>query len=201
MATTVETTTLPRNEAAPRLVVGLGNPGLQYRNTRHNAGFLVVDLLAARHGASLRGERQAEVGRWGNVTLLKPLTFMNLSGGAVQAYATRLRLSPAELLVIHDDLDLPLGRLRFRVGGSAGGQRGVADTVKRIGPDFMRLKVGISRPPAGWKVENWVLSRFREAERPLLERVIAGAADATELLLREGVEAAMARYNGFDLRV
>jgi len=197
----VETTTPPRNEAAARLIAGLGNPGPQYRNTRHNAGFLVVDLLAARHGVSLRGERQAEVGRWGNVTLLKPLTFMNLSGSAVQAYATRLRLSPAELLVIHDDLDLPLGRLRFRVGGSAGGQRGVADTVRRIGPDFTRLKVGISRPPEGWKVENWVLSRFQEAEKPLLERVIASAADATELLLSEGVEEAMGRYNGLDLRV
>lgn len=197
----METTTLSRNEAAPRLVVGLGNPGPQYRNTRHNAGFLVVDLLAARHGVSLRKERQAEVGRWGDVTLLKPLTFMNLSGGAVQAYTTRLRLSPTELLVIHDDLDLPLGRLRLRVGGSAGGQRGIADTVKRIGPDFTRLKVGISRPPEGWKVENWVLSRFQEAEKPLLERVIASAADATELLLGEGVEAAMGRYNGLDLRV
>lgn len=199
--TTVETTTLSRNEPAPRLVVGLGNPGPQYRNTRHNAGFLVVDLLAARYGVSLRKERQAEVGRWGDVTLLKPLTFMNLSGSAVQAYATRLKLSPAELLVIHDDLDLPLGRLRLRSGGSAGGQRGVADTVSRIGPEFMRLKVGISRPPEGWKVENWVLSRFQEAEKPLLERVIDSAADATELLLNEGVEAAMGRFNGLDLRV
>lgn len=113
---------------------------------------------------------------------------------------TKLRLSPAELLVVHDDLDLPLGRLRLRAGGSAGGQRGVQDTIYRLGPDFTRLKVGISRPPAGWKVENWVLSRFREEERALVEAVVAHAADAVEVLLEAGLEAAMARFNGLDLR-
>lgn len=198
MRTTTVATTLPRN--SPRLIVGLGNPGPQYRSTRHNAGFLVVDLLASRHGVRWRKERQAEVGRWGGATLLKPLTFMNLSGGAVQAYATKLGLSPAELLVVHDDLDLPLGRLRLRVGGSAGGQRGVQDTIARLGPDFTRLKVGISRPPAGWKVDNWVLSRFREDERALVEAVTVHAADAVEVLLEDGLEAAMGRFNGLDLR-
>lgn len=91
--------------------------------------------------------------------------------------------------------------MRIRTGGSAGGQRGVADTVRRIGPEFTRLKVGISRPPEGWKVENWVLSRFQEAEKPLLQEVVEHAADAAEVLLREGAEAAMARFNGLDLRV
>jgi peptidyl-tRNA hydrolase, PTH1 family len=198
--TTVATTTPSRSKAPLRLIVGLGNPGPQYKNTRHNAGFFVLDMLAARHGVGWRKERQAEVGRWGEVTLLKPQTFMNLSGSAVQALATKLRLAPAEILVVHDDLDLPLGRLRLRVGGSAGGQRGVADTVKRLGPDFTRLKVGISRPPEGWKVENWVLSRFREDEKPLLEVVVTRAADAVEVLLQDGLEAAMGRFNGLDLR-
>jgi PTH1 family peptidyl-tRNA hydrolase len=184
----------------PQLIVGLGNPGLQYQNTRHNAGFLVVDLLAARHGVRWREERQAAVGRWGDVTLLKPLTFMNLSGSAIQAYTTKLGVPPAELLVVHDDLDLPLGRLRLRVGGSAGGQRGVQDTIARLGSNFVRLKVGISRPPAGWKVENWVLSRFREEEKALLDEVITHAADAVEVLLADGLETAMGRFNGLDLR-
>jgi len=182
-----------------KLIVGLGNPGPQYRDTRHNAGFLVLDLLAARYKLTFRSGRGADEAKWEGVTLLKPTTFMNLSGAAVQGALTRARLSPAELLVVHDDLDLPLGRLRLRVGGSAGGQRGVADTIRRIGPDFTRLKVGISRPSEGWKVENWVLSRFQEAEKPLLKEVVEHTADAVELLLREGGEAAMGRYNGLDL--
>ena len=185
---------------AIKLIVGLGNPGPQYRDTRHNAGFLVLDRLAARHGLSFRAGKGGDEAKWAGVTLLKPMTFMNASGGAVQAALTRARLSPTELLVVHDDLDLPLGRLRLRVGGSAGGQRGVADTVRRIGPEFTRLKVGISRPPEGWRVENWVLSRFQEAEKPLLDRVIENATDAVEVLLQEGTEAAIGRLNGLDLR-
>lgn len=185
---------------SPKLIVGLGNPGPQYTKTRHNAGFLVLEALAARHGVTFRRERQAEQGRWGGVMLLKPLTFMNLSGSAVQAHLTRRRITPAELLVIHDDLDLPLGRLRFRVGGSAGGQGGVQSTISRIGPDFARLKVGISRPPEGWEVKSWVLSRFREDEKALLSEVVSRAADAVEVLLSEGLGAAMGRFNGLDLR-
>lgn len=184
-----------------KLVVGLGNPGPRYKETRHNAGFLVADALAARYGLLFRAGKSADEARWEGVTLLKPTTFMNLSGVAVQSVLTRARLSPADLLVIHDDLDLPLGRLRIRTGGSAGGQRGVADTVRRIGPEFTRLKVGISRPPEGWKVENWVLSRFQESEKPLLAMVIEHATDATEVLLREGAEVAMSRFNGLDLRL
>ena len=190
----------PSKITSIKLIVGLGNPGPQYQRTRHNAGFLVLGELARRYELTFRKSRQAEEAKWEGVTLLKPLSFMNASGAAVQGALTRLRLSPAELLVVHDDLDLPFGRLRLRSGGSAGGQRGVADTVQRIGPEFTRLKVGISRPPDNWKVENWVLSRFREAEQPLLTKVIAAAADAAELLLKEGPEAAMQRYNGVDLR-
>jgi len=183
-----------------KLIIGFGNPGPRYQGTRHNAGFLVVDALAARYGLSFRSGKNADEAKGEGVTLLKPTTFMNLSGAAVQGALTKARLSPAELLVIHDDLDLPLGRLRVRTGGSAGGQRGVADTVRRIGPEFTRLKVGISRPPEGWKVENWVLSRFQEAEKPLLQKVIEHAADAVGVILEEGTEAAMAQFNGLDLR-
>ena len=183
-----------------RLVVGLGNPGPRYQGTRHNAGFLVVDELARRQGESFRKARgEAETASWGRATLLKPTTFMNLSGKPIQGAMARSGIRPAEILVIHDDLDLPLGRLRFKRAGGAGGQKGVQDTIDRIGPDFLRLKVGISRPPAGWKVENWVLSRFRDDERDLLERVVAEAADAVEELQERGLEPVMNRLHGIDL--
>ena len=188
------------------LIVGLGNPGPKYTRTRHNAGFLVVDELARRADVDFRAPRfrlrksLAEEAKTDTCTLIKPTTFMNLSGGAVQAYAAKLRLKPENILLIHDDLDLPLGRLRFRVGGSGGGQRGVGDTIDRIGPDFVRLKIGIGRPPEGWKVEKWVLAKFREEESALLAQVITAATDAVDTLLALGLEPAMQRYNGTDLR-
>jgi PTH1 family peptidyl-tRNA hydrolase len=184
---------------AVKLIAGLGNPGERYRRTRHNAGYLVLDELARRHGLRFRKGRDAETCRFGAVSLVKPTTFMNVSGRAVQAAMAGARARPQQVLVVHDDLDLPLGRLRFKRGGGAGGQRGVQDTMARIGPEFWRLKVGISRPPEGWQVENWVLSRFREDEAGLLERVVAAAADAVELLLRTDAETAMNSTNGLDL--
>ncbi len=183
-----------------KLIVGLGNPGPRYRDTRHNAGFLVLDELAKRYTLSFRKGKQAEEVRWGALRLIKPLTFMNASGSAVQSTMTKQGLVPEEVLVVHDDLDMPLGRLRFKTGGGAGGQRGVADIRNRIGADFHRLKVGISRPPEGWKVENWVLSRFREDERELLDEVVRQAADSVELMLSEGLNKATNRTNGLDLR-
>jgi peptidyl-tRNA hydrolase, PTH1 family len=182
-----------------KLIVGLGNPGTRYAGTRHNAGFLVVDELARRWGASFRAQRQADVAQAAGTLLLKPGTFMNLSGAAVQAAMARERVAPADLLLIHDDMDLPLGRLRLRLGGGAGGQRGVQDVIARIGPDFPRLKVGVSRPPDGWEAEGWVLSRFREDERVLLDRVVAHAADAVDRLRADGWERAVAWANTLDL--
>jgi peptidyl-tRNA hydrolase, PTH1 family len=181
------------------LIVGLGNPGTRYAGTRHNAGFLVVDELARSWGASFRAQRQDDVARAPGAWLLKPGTFMNLSGAAVQAAMTRERVAPADLLVIHDDMDLPLGRLRLRVGGGAGGQRGVQDIIDRIGPDFARLKVGVSRPPDGWAPEHWVLSRFREDERDLVGRVVAHAAEAVDRLRLDGWARAVAWTNALDL--
>jgi PTH1 family peptidyl-tRNA hydrolase len=183
-----------------RLVVGLGNPGPRYAGTRHNAGFLVVDELARRHGASFRAGRHGEEARLGRVRLLKPTTFMNRSGAAVQALATKNGIPPEEILVVHDDLDLPLGRLRVRRGGGAGGQKGVRDVIDRLGPDFARLKIGIDRPPPRWTTENWVLSRFRDDEAELVERVVDAAADGIETLLRDGVDTAANALNGVDLR-
>jgi len=190
-----------------RILVGLGNPGPNYVFTRHNAGFLVLDELARRLGVTFKSERQAEQARVGaalapggtELLLLKPLTFMNLSGKAVQAALTRTRARPDALLVIHDDIDLPLGRLRFKQGGGAGGQRGVASIISTVGPDFLRLKVGVGRPPARWSTENWVLSRFASHEEELVARVVHAAADAVEAYLARGLEAAMNEVNGVDL--
>lgn len=183
----------------PRVLVGLGNPGARFTDTRHNAGYLVVDELARRFGAAFRGRGQAQVARHAGFYLAKPTTFMNASGSAVLALLSRGGIRPAELLVIHDDLDLPLGRLRFKQGGGAGGQNGVKDIIASIGPDFLRLKVGVGRPPENWTAVNWVLSRFQPAERPLVERVVTAAADAVERLLDSGLEAAMNATNGLDL--
>ncbi|MEM6428837.1 MAG: aminoacyl-tRNA hydrolase, partial [Deinococcota bacterium] len=180
-------------------IIGLGNPGRRYVHTRHNAGFLVVDALAEHLGATFRSVREAEEARADSITLVKPLTFMNASGKIVQRYATKTK--PEHILVIHDDLDLPLGRLRFKFAGSSGGQRGVQDTISRIGKDFYRLKVGIDRPPAGWEVQRWVLSPFQNSEQDLLAEVITAARDAVLLALDKGINHAMGHYNGRDLRV
>jgi peptidyl-tRNA hydrolase, PTH1 family len=182
-----------------KLIVGLGNPGSRFANTRHNAGFLVLDELAKRNTLSFRASKLAEETKLGQLTLIKPTTFMNLSGQAVQAYQTKLGLKLEEILLVHDDLDMPLGRLRFKTNGGAGGQRGVQDTIQRIGANFLRLKIGISRPPERWTVENWVLSKFAEAEKALLDQVISASADAVESLLKDGLEPTMNRVNGLDL--
>ncbi len=196
-----------------KVVVGLGNPGPRYEGTRHNAGFLVVDELARRLGARFRREGRGDASREearaqspggadGGATdllLVKPQSYMNLSGAPVQAVLARTRTPPTELLVVHDDVDLPLGRLRLKLGGGAGGQKGVRDVIDRIGPGFARLKVGVSRPPEGWATDGWVLSRFRPEEAELVGRVVAAAADAVLAVRTEGLEAVMNRVNGLDL--
>jgi peptidyl-tRNA hydrolase, PTH1 family len=184
-----------------KLIVGLGNPGSRYSGTRHNAGFLVMDRVAGRLGCTFSSDRHADVARCGDVTLAKPTTFMNRSGVAVQALMTRRGVRPAELVVVHDDLDLPLGRVRVKHGGGAGGQRGVQDVIGAIGAAFARVRVGIGRPPPPWPAERWVLSRFADHEHALVERVADAAADAVQLLVRDGLEAAMNAVNGRDFAV
>jgi len=131
--------------------------------------------------------------------VLEPDGFMNRSGAAIQAVATRNGIGIDEIVVVHDDLDLPLGRMRVRTGGGAGGQKGVRDVIDRLGADFVRLKVGIGRPPARWTTEHWVLSRFRDDEQELLDAVVETAADALEAVVQDGPEAAANRFNGIDL--
>jgi PTH1 family peptidyl-tRNA hydrolase len=173
------------------VVVGLGNPGRSYERTRHNAGYLVVEELARRHGGSWRRKRKAEsadvsVGPK-NVTLLKPTTFMNLSGSAIAGHRTE------KLIVVHDDLDLEPGTVRVKVGGGAGGHNGLRSTIQNVGPDFVRVRIGIGRPPEGARmsVTDFVLGRMDSAVKEALSR----AADAVEAVVEEGAEAAMNRFN------
>jgi PTH1 family peptidyl-tRNA hydrolase len=180
------------------LVVGLGNPGVAYRATRHNVGFLLIDELAARWRIELEEtspSAECGVGLAGAVAvvLAKPTTFMNASGDAVAAL--RRGYAADSVVVAYDDLDLPLGRLRIRPDGGAGGHRGVASIIAAIETDFVRVRIGIGRPPAGVDPVAFVLAPFAAEERDALQQALVRAADGIETLLRDGVEAAMRACN------
>jgi PTH1 family peptidyl-tRNA hydrolase len=188
-----------------KVVCGLGNPGDRYRLTRHNVGFRVVDLLADRWGVTKGhvrdGAARLEVDRGeavGRVLLVKPARFMNQSGTPVRAALRNANAAlETDLLVVTDDADLPLGRLRMRRAGSAGGHNGLRDIIETLGTDeFARLRVGIGR---NGEMVDHVLSTFSRAEEELAREAIATAADAVESWLAEGVEAAMNAFNGVDL--
>ena len=184
-------------------MVGLGNPGPEYEATRHNAGFRVVERVAARCGIALRREKRLHA-RAGagcvagcEAVLLAPGTWMNRSGLAVEAALEAYGVDPAaDLLVVYDDLDLPFGRLRLRPGGGAGGHNGLADVQERLGrSDFARLRFGIGRPPAGRDPIEYVLAPWDAEQAAQLDARIEAAADAVELTLREGVPRAMNLVN------
>ncbi|MGD9722195.1 MAG: aminoacyl-tRNA hydrolase [Pirellulales bacterium] len=184
-----------------KLVVGLGNPGRKYEGTRHNVGFRVAAEFARRHAKSQPKQAfQGEVveAQWNDekVLLLCPHTLMNRSGGSVLAARDFYKLTAEELLIVSDDINLPLGKLRFRRGGSSGGQRGLDDVIRRLGSeDIPRLRVGVGSPPAGRDAADWVLGRFTKAEQSEIEVAIVCAADAVEAWVREGIVASMNRYN------
>ena len=186
---------------APRLIVGLGNPGETYRDTRHNIGFMVLDEIARRMGAAFREEKRWSglVAKFTGGYLLKPLTFMNDSGRSVQSVGHFYKASPAQTLVVYDDVDLPLGRLRFRTSGSAAGHNGIRSLIASLGSDeFPRLKVGISPAdgrPAGERMVGHVLGKFRDEEQPALQTVIQRAADAVLSAVDRGLETAMNVFN------
>jgi PTH1 family peptidyl-tRNA hydrolase len=187
-----------------KLVVGLGNPGPRYRHTRHNAGFRVLDAVAARAGAGAPASRFA--GRYAEgmlagerVGLLAPETFMNRSGEALAlALAALPSVDPAaDLLVVLDDVDLPLGRLRLRARGSSGGHNGLADVLERLATDAIpRLRFGIGRPEEPRDTVDFVLEPFASAEELLLAEALPRAADAVACFVAEGIAAAMNRFNG-----
>lgn len=184
-----------------KLIVGLGNPGPRYRNTRHNVGYQVLDLLAARWGVAFDREKHqglvASV-RLGaeNILLLKPLTYMNRSGLSV-AEATQNKVPDlADLLIVVDDVNLPFGRLRMRERGSAGGHNGLKSVIEHLGSqDFPRLRIGVGENKAGEALTNHVLGSFRPEERAELESVIAQAADGVAAFVEEGVNSAMNEVN------
>ena len=187
--------------ACDTVIVGLGNPGPQYERTRHNAGFLLVSEFAAAHNIRIRQERHgAFVGDGGigarRCLLALPQTYMNRSGDSVRRLLSFTGLEPGTLVVVHDDMDLPLGRLRLRRGGGAGGHRGIASILEHVGEEpFLRLKIGVSRPPAGLPAEAYVLQEFATAERGTLDEALARGAAAVEVWLARGPEAAMNACN------
>ncbi|MCX7006391.1 MAG: aminoacyl-tRNA hydrolase [Kiritimatiellaeota bacterium] len=189
-----------------KLIVGLGNPGKQYERTRHNIGFAVLDELAKRADVAFRKPwlakaetAQAELAGQ-NVLLAKPVTFMNLSGTAVAPLARKRGLEPADVVVVSDDMELPLGKLRIRARGGAGGHNGLKSVIEQLGSDeFARVRVGIGRSAGEGDATNHVLGRFSADERRALEPVIATAADAVESILRDGAEVAMNKFNGITI--
>ena len=182
---------------AIRLIVGLGNPGSRYERTRHNLGFMAADAYVARHHDRFRRSRFGPVAEVNRVFVLKPQTYMNLSGEAVGPFCRFYRLDPAEIVVLVDDLDLPLGTIRLRASGSSGGHNGLKSIAQALGTEeFPRLRMGISRPPESISVIDWVLMRFSPSEQPLLAQVIDRAVDTLTTLVTDGIENAMSRHNG-----
>jgi PTH1 family peptidyl-tRNA hydrolase len=187
---------------ADLLVVGLGNPGEEYARTRHNVGAEVVELLARRHGARLRkGKDRALVGDAAvggkRLALAIPLTYMNESGAAVQALARRFGVVPERLVVVHDELDLPVAALRVKAGGGLAGHNGLRSIKAHLHTDeFLRVRLGVSKPTSKEHGADHVLSRFSKRERAEVDVTIEQAADAVETILADGVDAAMNRFNG-----
>lgn len=185
--------------AAPRLIVGLGNPGAEYADTRHNAGFWLCEQLAAKLGAELRRESRFHgiAGRTpGQVWLLMPQTFMNCSGQAVASLARFYRIPPEDMLVLHDELDLAPGVLRLKFGGGLGGHNGLKDIAAHLGTqNFWRLRIGIGHPGDRNQVVDYVLKKPRREERSLIEEAMERSLDAWPLLARGEYPAAMQKIN------
>lgn len=189
------------------IIAGLGNPGARYAGTRHNIGFQVIDLIAERWGRPAFKEKfHGEIGlvqlpgREGpeKTYLLKPQTFMNLSGDCVQPAAAFFKVPPSEVLILHDELDLPLGRLQLKVGGGSGGHNGLKSVTSRLGTaDYQRLRLGIGRPPADFRGNpaDFVLQGFASSEETQVEELVVRAAEAVELLVKRGKSAAMNEIN------
>jgi peptidyl-tRNA hydrolase, PTH1 family len=185
--------------SSPRIIVGLGNPGGEYQGTRHNVGFVIIDVLSQRHHIQVKSRRgKAMIGEGviagQPVILTKPYTFMNLSGQAVADLVRRYHLSPADVLVICDDVNLPLGRLRLRASGSAGGHNGLKSIIQSLqSMEFPRVRIGIGSPRG--EMVDYVLSKFHRNEQPAVQDAVSRAADAVEIILAEGMDRAMNSFN------
>jgi PTH1 family peptidyl-tRNA hydrolase len=187
--------------SSTRVVVGLGNPGPEHQVTRHNAGFWFVDLLARRHGGEFRDYRKYS-GETARVTisgreliLLKPTTYMNRSGLSIRQLSDFFKVAPDDILVAHDELDLPVGSVRLKHGGGHGGHNGLRDTIAHIGESFWRLRLGIGHPGNKAAVIDYVLTRASRAEEDLILEAVSTAADSMPLLLEQGAERAMTKLH------
>jgi len=184
------------------LLIGLGNPGREYRDNRHNIGFMLIDRLAVRlnaRGMKLQSKAIVTSALYEErkLILAKPQTYMNLSGGSVQGLLHFYKIPPENLIVAHDDLDLPLGTIRIRPGGGAGGQKGMASTIERLGTqDFPRLRLGIGRPPGRMDPAAYVLQDFSRADLLLVSETLDRAADAVLTFVTDGLNKAMNKFNG-----
>lgn len=185
------------------LLVGLGNPGTQYENTRHNVGFLVADELAERQNAPIQRLKFKALTNLltisgEKVLVMKPVTYMNLSGEAAREAAAFYKVPPERVLVVSDDVALPPGRLRIRKGGSAGGHNGLKNLIQHLGTDqFPRVRVGVGeKPHPDYDMADWVLGKLQGEDKKAVDAAVKRAADAVECLIREGPDRAMSRYNG-----
>jgi peptidyl-tRNA hydrolase, PTH1 family len=184
-----------------RVIVGLGNPGPEHQVTRHNAGFWFVDLLARRHGVEFRDYRKysGETARLSingqDLILLKPTTYMNRSGLSVRQVSDFFKIEPDDILVAHDELDLPVGAVRLKHGGGHGGHNGLRDTIAHIGESFWRLRLGIGHPGNKADVIDYVLTRAPRVEEDLMLEAVNSAADSIPLLLEQGAERAMTKLH------
>lgn len=184
-----------------RLLIGLGNPGAQYAGTRHNVGFAALEVLALRHGLQMTKSRFKSLVSRGrikgvDVMLAMPQTYMNLSGEAVRLITDYFRIELEDILVLHDDMDIEVGRLKVAARGRSGGHKGIASLIQHLGREnFGRIKIGVGRPRAGDRAENHVLSSFPPQEREDMEQVLEDAADAATIFITEGVAETQALYN------
>lgn len=184
------------------IIAGLGNPGREYELTRHNVGFNTIDLLAERYGIkvskikfkALSGEGVIDKKR---ILLVKPQTYMNLSGESVREIVEWYKIPMSKMILVYDDIDLPLGKIRVRPGGSAGTHNGMRSVIYQLQNDiFPRVKIGIGNAPEGWDLKDYVLGRFNDEDRKIINESIAKAADAVETIIKSGIDAAMNIYNG-----
>jgi peptidyl-tRNA hydrolase, PTH1 family len=191
-----------QNESGPFLVIGLGNPGREYRDTRHNIGFMVIDQLCKTLGVSMTKVQSKALTANGmmegqKIILAKPQTFMNLSGQAVGGLMRFYKTPVDRLIVAHDDLDLPLGTIRLRPGGGSAGQKGMGSIIQQLGTqNFSRLRLGIGRPPGQMDAAAYVLQRFTGSEQEVLALVLDRAVGAVRTFIQNGLDTAMNQYNG-----
>ncbi|MEV4504904.1 aminoacyl-tRNA hydrolase [Streptomyces klenkii] len=194
------------DDSSPWLIVGLGNPGPEYAGNRHNVGFMVADLLAERMGAKFKAHKasraQVVEGRLGapglssrRVVVAKPMSFMNLSGGPTAALRDFYKVPADRVIAVHDELDIDYGTLRLKLGGGDNGHNGLKSITKALGPDYLRVRFGIGRPPGRMQVADFVLKDFSSTERKELDYQVDRAADAVESLIVDGLERAQGTYN------